>query len=147
LMLCGWAQALGARVIGTASSEDKARIAREHGCETPIVTRDYRFSETVLALTEGRGVDLVIDGLGREAANENLASLALCGHWVSVGQASGALEPLDPAVLEAKSLSLSRPVLFHYPAGRAGLVEMATNTFEAWRKGWIRTDRINRYPL
>lgn len=147
LMVCAWARALGATVIGTVSSEDKARIARAHGCESPIVTSDYRFAETVRSLTAGRGVDLVIDGLGREAAGENLAALANCGHWISVGQASGPLDPIDPQALEAKSLSFSRPVLFHYTHERRRLLEIAANTFEAWRRGTLRIDGPTRYPL
>lgn len=146
-MLCGWAKAIGATVIGTVSSESKARIARSHGCESTIVTGDYRFADTVRELTGGRGADLVLDGLGHEAAAENLEALALCGHWISYGQASGALAPIDPAALEAKSLTLSRPVLFHYTAERPRLLEIAANTFDAWRRGWLRTDLINRYPL
>lgn len=147
LMLCGWARALGARVIGTVSSEEKARLARAHGCEATIVTRDNRFAATVLELTSGRGADLVLDGLGRDAAAENLAALATCGHWISYGQATGPLDPVDPQALESKSLSFSRPVLFHYTAERSRLQEIAANTFEAWRRGILRVDRINRYPL
>lgn len=146
-LVCAWARALGATVIGTVSSEEKARIARAHGCESTIVTRDYRFADTVAALTDGRGVDLVIDGLGREAAAQNLESLATCGHWISVGQASGPLDPIDPQTLEAKSLSFSRPVLFHYTQQRRQLLEMAANTFEAWRRGTLRIDGPTRYPL
>ena len=92
LLLCQWARALGARVIGTVSSEAKAELARANGCEHPIVTRTYAFAGEVKQLTGGRGADVIYDGLGREAAAENLAALALRGHWVSYGQASGALD-------------------------------------------------------
>jgi NADPH:quinone reductase len=147
LFLCGWAKALGARVIGTVSSEDKARLARAHGCELPLVTRDYRFADAVKAATGGRGADVIYDGLGRAAMDENLAALALCGHWVSYGQASGALPPIGPEVLAAKSVTMSRPVLFHHTAERAVLNQIAGQTFEALRAGTIRVEARHRYPL
>jgi NADPH:quinone reductase-like Zn-dependent oxidoreductase len=145
LFLCQWASALGARVIGTVSSEEKARLARANGCEFPIVTRDYRFALEVKNLTNGRGADVIYDGLGREAAAENLEALALRGHWVSFGQASGPLEALPD--LSSKSGTLSRPVLFHFTAQRAVLQEIAGNVFKALRERTIRVELHRRYPL
>jgi NADPH:quinone reductase-like Zn-dependent oxidoreductase len=147
LLLCQWARALGARVLGTVSSEDKARVARAHGCELPLIAGDYRFASAVKAATGGRGVDVIYDGLGREAVAENLEALALCGHWVSYGQASGPLSPIAPETLAQKSLTLSRPVLFHYTAERPALDELARQTFEALRGGVIRLEARHRYPL
>ncbi len=146
-LLCQWASALGARVIGTVSSDDKARVARAHGCETAIVTRDYRFAEAVKQATGGRGADVVYDGLGRRATEENLDALAMCGHWVSYGQSSGPLDRLDAERLSEKSVTLSRPVLFHYTAARERLTEMAARVFEAARRGIIRPEVRHRYPL
>ena len=120
-----WARALGATVIGTVSSEDKAQEARQHGCHDVVVTSDYNFSSGVLSATGGRGVDLIIDGLGAAGVQGNLASLARFGHWVSVGQASGALPPISPDALIEKSATFSRPVLFHYTADPQRLAEMA----------------------
>ena len=114
--MCQWARALGAQVIGTVSTEAKARTAREYGCEHVIVTDSYRFSDAVLQATAQRGVDLICDGLGDAARAENLRALALRGHWVSYGQASGALQPLSPDEFNAKSATFSRPVVFHYTA-------------------------------
>ena len=147
LLLCQWAKALGAKVIGTVSSEEKARLARANGCESPIVTRDYRFAAAVLDSSGGRGADVIYDGLGRAASAENLAALATCGHWVSYGQASGPLEALDPGALSAKSITVSRPVLFHYTAQRAALQDIAQRTFEAVRNGTIRAGARHRYRL
>jgi NADPH:quinone reductase-like Zn-dependent oxidoreductase len=147
LLLCQWARALGARVIGTVSSEDKARIARANGCELPLVARDYRFAPAVKAATRGRGADVIYDGLGRAAMEENLDALALCGHWVSYGQASGPLSPITPETLAQKSVTLSRPVLFHYTAEPAALNEIAQQAFEALRRGVIRVEGRHRYPL
>ncbi len=146
--LCPWAKSLGARVIGTVSSEDKARVARASGCDVVIVVaRDHRFADAVKDATGGRGADVIYDGLGQEAVEENLDTLALCGHWISFGQATGPLAPIDPARLSEKSATLSRPVLFHYTASREALGEIAERTFEALRRGVIRAEVRHRYPL
>lgn len=145
LLLCQWAKALGAKVIGTVSSDDKARLARANGCEFPIVTRDYRFAREVKSLTGGRGAEVIYDGLGREAAAENLEALAYTGHWACYGQASGPHEALPD--LSSKSGTLSRPVLFHYTAERATLNDIAGNVFKALRGKTIRVELNHRYPL
>ena len=80
-------------VIGTVSSEAKARVAREHGCAHPIVTRDHRFADAVQA--QFGGADVIVDGIGDAARDENFAALARRGHWISLGQASGALQPIS----------------------------------------------------
>jgi len=137
LLLCQWAKALGARVIGTVSSEAKAELARSNGCDQVVVTRDYRFASQLK-----NRADVIYDGLGKEAAKENYEALAMRGHWVSYGHASGALEPMS---LGAKSGTFSQPVLFHYTAEH--LREMAGNVFSALRDGIIRVDVRHRYPL
>ena len=126
-------------VIGTVSSEAKARVAREHGCEHVIVTRDYRFAEAVQRACGG--ADVVIDGLGDAARDENLAALARRGHWISLGQASGPLQPLAPDALVAKSLSFSRPVVFDYVATQAQLAERAQRVWNALADGTLRRRR------
>ena len=142
LLLCQWARALGARVVGTVSTEAKAELARANGCEHPIVTRTYAFAERTKHVTGGRGADVIFDGLGQVAAEENLAALAVRGHWVSYGQATGPLEPMN---LSGKSGTLSQPVLFHYTADH--LQEMAGRVFTALRDGILRPDIRHRYPL
>jgi NADPH:quinone reductase-like Zn-dependent oxidoreductase len=147
LLLCQWAKHLGATVIGTVSSEAKARLARENGCDTVVVTRDYRFAEAVKAATGGRGADVIFDGLGRAAATENYEAIAPTGHWISYGQATGALPPLDAGLQAAKSLRLSRPALFHYTADPTRLREMAANVFAMIGRGVLRVTVQHRYPL
>jgi NADPH:quinone reductase-like Zn-dependent oxidoreductase len=147
LMLCQWAHAIGAQVLGTVSSEDKARVARANGCDVPIVTRNYRFADTVLAATGGRGAAIIYDGLGREAFEENLRAIAPIGHWVSYGQASGPHDAIQTERLSSKSLTLTRPVLFHYTAQRATLEQIAQRTFAAVRDGLLKLDVRHRYPL
>src|SRR5262245_32014596 len=146
-LLCQWARALGARVIGTVSTHDKARLARAHGCDLVVVSRDHRFSKAVKRGTDGRGADVIYDGLGRDAVEENLEALAAAGHWVSYGQASGPLASVGPGRLGEKSATFSRPVLFHYTSRRERLVEMAERVFDALRRGIIRAEVRHRYPL
>ena len=145
LLVCSWARRLGATVLGTVSSEEKARVAREHGCEHAIVTRDYRFADAVQRACGG--ADVVIDGLGDAARDENLAALARRGHWISLGQASGPLAPLAADALVAKSLSFSRPVVFDYVATNAQLAERAQRVWGALADGTIKAPPIERYSL
>ncbi len=145
--LCQWGKHLGARVIGTVGSDEKARMARDNGCDVPIVSADYRFADAVKAATDGRGVDVVFDGLGRLAERENYESLASTGHWISYGHTTGELPPLDPALQSAKSLRLSRPVLFHYTDDPVRLRAMATNVFAMLQRGVLKVNVRHRFPL
>ncbi len=145
LLVCAWARRLGATVLGTVSSDEKARVARAHGCEQVIVTRDYRFADAVQHACGG--ADVLIDGLGDAARDENLAALARRGHWISLGQASGPLTPLPPDALVAKSLTFSRPVVFDYVATNAQLVERAQRVWNALADGTILPPTIERYSL
>ena len=142
LLLCQWAHALGARVIGTVSSEAKAELARASGCEHAIVTRSYAFAGKTRQVTGGRGADVIYDGLGSQAATENLAALARRGHWVSYGHATG---PLETVSLGEKSGTFSQPVLFDYT--EEFLQPMAGRVFAALRDGILRPDVRHRYPL
>jgi NADPH:quinone reductase-like Zn-dependent oxidoreductase/uncharacterized protein YndB with AHSA1/START domain len=144
LLVCSWASSLGATVIGTVSSDEKARLARAHGCEHVIVTRDYRFAQAVQSLG---GADVIIDGLGDAAREENFAALARRGHWISLGQATGALAPLAPDLLVSKSASFSRPVVFDYTTPRTELLRRADRVWAALADGTLRRPVIERYSL
>ncbi len=146
-ILSAWARALRATVIGTVSTEEKARIAREHGCHHVVVTRDYNFAEAVMRATGGHGADLIVDGLGEKAVRENLAALALFGHWVSVGQASDPLPALAPDALIHKSATFSQPVVFHYTSDSARLQEMAARLWAVLRSGAVRAEIGERLTL
>lgn len=145
LLVCAWAKAIGARVVGTVSSEAKAHVARGHGCEHVIVTREYRFADAVQR--EFGGADVIVDGLGAAAQDENLAALAPCGHWISVGQASGPLRPIDPDALLMKSATFSRPVVFAYVATPQALRERAQRVFDALAAGVLPAPRLERFTL
>jgi NADPH:quinone reductase-like Zn-dependent oxidoreductase len=145
LLLCAWARHMGARVVGTVSSEAKAQVARAHGCEHVIVSPDYRFADAVQR--HCGGADLVVDGLGQAAREQNMAALASCGHWISLGQATGMLEPLAADWLEAKSITFSRPVAFHYVATHAKLAERAARVWAALAEGIFAAPMVERFTL
>ena len=145
LLVSAWARRLGATVIGTVSSEDKARVAREYGCAHPIVTREHRFAETVQA--QFGGADVVIDGIGDAAREENFAALARRGHWISLGQATGALQPISADRLVQKSITFSRPVVFDYVATNADLAERAARVWNALADGTLKVPPIERHAL
>ena len=143
-VLCSWASRLGAHVIATVSTQAKAGIARAHGAAQVIVTPDYRFAD---ALRSMGGADVIVDGLGREAQQQNMAALAPCGQWISLGQASGALAPLDLDALTAKSATFSRPVVFAYTAEPQTLARRAARLWAALAEGSIQAPTIERYTL
>ena len=144
LLLCAWARSLGATVIGTASSEAKARIARDHGCQHLIVGANAPFADTVQRLG---GAQLIIDGIGAAAAEQNLQALARGGHWVSIGQASGSLPALSPDALLHKSATFSRPVVFDFVASRAELASRAQALWDALADGRVKCPPIEAFTL
>jgi NADPH2:quinone reductase len=146
-MLCQWASHLGATVIGTVGSNEKAEIARRSGCKHVILYRKENFVERIAAITNKRGVDVAYDSVGKDTFAGSLESLALCGHLVNFGQASGPVEPVAPALLGLKSLSLTRPVVFHHVAQRAALEVAAAALFDALSKRWISAEKSVELPL
>jgi NADPH2:quinone reductase len=146
-MLCQWASHLGATVIGTVGSNEKAEIARRSGCKHVILYRKENFVERIAAITNKRGVDVAYDSVGKDTFAGSLESLALCGHLVNFGQASGPVEPVAPALLGLKSLSLTRPVVFHHVAQRAALEAAAAALFDALNKRWISAEKSVELPL
>jgi len=147
-ILCQWADALGATVIGTVGDEEKAQVAAEHGCHHPIVYTRDDFREKVEAITGGRGVDVVYDSVGAATFEGSLDCLRPLGLMVSYGNASGAPPAIEPGLLAQKgSLFLTRPVLFHYVADRHELLAGASAYFDALTQGVIEPRVGRRYPL
>ena len=145
LLLCAWARKLGARVVGTVSTQEKARIAREHGCEHVIVTSDPRFADQVQR--HFGGADVIVDGLGEAAREENFNALAACGHWISLGHAAGPLQPISPGWLQQKSATFSSPVVFAYTATHSALAERAQRVWDALNDGTLKRPMIERCSL
>ena len=146
-LLCRRARQLGATVIGTVGSEAKAEIARAAGCAHMILYRQEDFVARVKEITGGRGVDVAYDSVGRDTFDGSLESLALRGHLVNFGQASGSVPPFEVSRLAARSTSVSRPILFHYVAERAALEELAAPVFEAVLSGLFPVEPGRSFPL
>jgi NADPH2:quinone reductase len=142
------AKMLGARVIGTVSTDEKARIAREHGADEVIIYTRQDFEAEVKRLTNGRGADVVYDSVGKSTFEKSLNSLRPRGMMALFGQSSGPVPPLDPGILNIKgSLFLTRPSLAHYAATREELLWRASDVLNwiAAGKLKLRIDRV--YPL
>ncbi len=146
-LLCQWAKHLGARVIGTVGSREKAAAARAAGCDDVILYRDEDFVERTRMLTEGRGVDVVYDAVGRDTFYGSLDCLAPRGRLVNYGQASGPVEPLAMQALSRGSFSVVRPMLFHYAATRDELDAMADDLFSLIENGVLDAPAPAELPL
>lgn len=146
-LLCSWAKHLGAFVIATAGSPEKAAIAKARGADHVILYREESFPESVKALTGGSGVDVVYDSVGKDTFAGSLESLDFLGHLVNFGQSSGPVAPFSPSQLAGKSLTVTRPMLFHYIRDRAALNAVAEETFKAVKSGIIRADISAAFPL
>ena len=148
LILCQWAAALGAIVIGTVSTDDKAELARAHGCQHPIVYTRQDFVAEVERITSGAKLPVVYDSVGRDTFLRSLDCLRPRGLMVSFGQSSGPVEPFSPNLLAQKgSLFLTRPTLFSYIAGRAELEASAAELFEVVGSGRVRVEVKQRFTL
>lgn len=138
LLLCQVAKMRGARVIGTTSTREKAALARAAGADEVILYTEQDFEVEVKRLTDGKGVQVVYDSVGRTTFDKGLNVLAPRGMMVLFGQSSGAVAPLDPQVLNQKgSLVLTRPTLGHFIATRAELLARAGDVL-----GWIRAGKL-----
>ena len=146
LILCQWAHALGATVIGTVSTPAKAELARAHGCHHPLVLGETDFVARTLELT-GEGVPVAYDSVGRDTFHRSLACLRPTGTLVLFGQSSGAVEPIDPNILVRGSFFLTRPTLATFVAKRADLEAMATDLFATVASGAVRITVNQSYPL
>lgn len=148
LLLCQMAKRLGARVIGTVSTEEKARLAREAGADEVIRYTEADFEAETRRLTGGAGCHVVYDGVGKDTFMKSLGALRLRGMLVLFGQASGAVPAFDPQILSQRgSLFLTRPSLMHYIATREELVERATDVLGAIKRGELSISIGATYPL
>jgi NADPH2:quinone reductase len=147
-ILCQWAKYLGASVIGTVGSEEKAALAKKTGCKHVIVSSQEKTSERVKAITRGKGVPVVYDGVGKDTFMDSLDCLAPLGLMVSFGNASGAVPPVNIGILAQKgSLFLTRPTLVNYTATREDLLTAARELFAVVKKGAVRIKVNQTYPL
>lgn len=147
-ILCQWAKYIGATVIGTVGSQEKAKLAGTHGCEHTVLYKEEDFLLRVKDITEGKGVDVVYDSVGQSTFMKSLDCLRPMGMMVTFGQSSGAIPPVDLGILVAKgSLFLTRPSLMTYTKERKDLLEHAMDLFEVVTKGAVQIEAGQSYPL
>lgn len=148
LILCQWAAHLGATVIGTVGSEEKAALARAHGCHHTILYREQDFVAEVKRITGGEKCAVVYDSVAAAVYPGSLDCLRPLGIWVLYGQSSGSVPPIDPAILQQKgSLFMTRPTMFHYVAKREDLLATAQDLFDVVASGAVRIEVNQRWPL
>jgi NADPH2:quinone reductase len=148
LIACQWLKHLGATVIGTVGSPEKAELARAHGCDHTILYREEDFVARVKEITGGKGVPVVYDGVGKDVFDGSLDCLQRLGMMVTYGNASGPVPAVSPLTLNAKgSLFLTRPKLMDYAATREELVSMADDLFGVVASGAVRIAINQTYPL
>jgi NADPH2:quinone reductase len=148
LIACQWARHLGATVIGTVSSAEKAALAAAHGCHHVINYTSENFVERVRAITQGEGVAVVYDSVGKATFLDSLDCLRPRGMLVSFGQSSGVVPPLEVGLLSAKgSLFLTRPTLMHYTSRREELIASAQALMEVIAAGVVKIEVNQTYPL
>jgi NADPH:quinone reductase len=148
LIACQWLKALGATVIGTVGSEEKAKLVKAHGCDHTILYSQEDVAKRVRELTGGKGVPVVYDSVGKSTVQGSLDSLRPLGLWVSFGNSSGPVPPFEIGVLAQKgSLYLTRPTLFTYTATRADLEATAKELFDIVLSGKVKIETSRTYAL
>ncbi len=148
LILCQWAKVLGATVIGTVGSDEKAALAKAHGCDHAIVYTRENFAQRVKEMTVGAGLPVVYDSIGKDTFVGSLDCLRPLGLMVSFGSASGPVPPVDLSMLVSRgSLFLTRPTLVTYTAKREDLVAAAKDLFDVVLSGKVKIEVRQRYAL
>ena len=148
LILCQWANYLGANIIGTVGSADKAKLAKENGCHHTILYRDEDFVKRVGEITNGGKCHVVYDGVGKATFPASLDCIKPMGMFVSFGNASGAIDAFNILLLQTKgSLFATRPTLVHYGAKREDMVSMAKNLMDVVAKGAVKIPIKQTYAL
>ena len=146
-LLCQWASSLGVKVIGSVSNLKKVAETKANGCHETLVSNQHDFSKKINQFTEGKGVDVVFDSVGADTFNSSLESLTPCGFLVNFGQSSGAVDPLLMTTLAQKSLSVARPILFHYFKSYKIYEQMAASVFDAFETGVLNVSNFSPFNL
>lgn len=148
LIFCQWAKAIGATVIGTVGSKEKAELARENGCDYTILYKEQNFVDEVKTITDGKGVSVVYDGVGKDTFMGSLDCLQQRGLMVSFGNASGPPPALEVGDLGPKgSLFVTRPTLFHYTGTRPELEQGCKDLFDVVGSGAVKIEVGQEYGL
>jgi NADPH2:quinone reductase len=147
-LLVRFAKHIGARVIATVSTKEKAQIAKDCGADHVIIYGGNDFSTDVKQLTDGKGVDVVYDGVGKDTIQRSIACLRTRGMMVLFGAASGPVQTIEVAPIQRQNLFFTRPSLMAYTATRDELLTRANEVFQGIQEGWlpIRIDRSFALP-
>ena len=147
-IFCQWAKSIGIKVIGTVGNNEKKELAKKYGCDEVINYSEEDFAKKVLELTDGLGVPVVYDGVGKSTFEKSCECLQVRGTMVSFGNASGALDPINvPKSLQTKGLYFVRPSMQQYLRTREELEEAAKNLFEQISSGKIKIEIFKKYKL
>ena len=147
-IFCQWAKSIGIKVIGTVGNNEKKELAKKYGCDEVINYSEEDFAKKVLELTDGLGVPVVYDGVGKSTFEKSCECLQVRGTMVSFGNASGALDPINvPKSLQTKGLYFVRPSMQQYLRTREELEEAAANLFEQISAGKIKIEIFKKYKL
>ncbi len=147
MIACQWLKALGATVIGTVGSDEKARVATAHGCDHTIVYTRENFSERVMEITDGRGVPVVFDSVGKDTFNGSLDCLQPRGLLAVFGNGSGPVTGVDLNILAKGSYYVTRPTLMTYNALRSDLEANSKELFGVVKSGKVKIEINQRYDL
>ncbi len=146
-LLCQWANSIGACVVGGVSSEEKVSLAKSYGCHYSLVYTQHDFMDQVANITNEHGFDIVFDSVGADTFNVSLDVLARCGHLVNFGQSSGLVDPLAMQALAKKSLTLTRPILFHYIDNEKKFETLARGAFKFLKEPSLTIPTLEAYSL
>ena len=146
-MLCQALSNLGATVIGTVGSAEKAEIAKANGCSYTILYREVDFTKAVEEITNGKGVQVVYDSVGADTFDGSIEALDFCGHLVNFGQSSGPSDPVAMTTLATKSLTVSRPILFHYLRNQQQYRAIASQALDKFASGQLIAPAPTPVPL
>jgi len=147
-IFCQWAKSLGCKVIGTVGSDEKVDLAKKNGCDEVINYSKEDFSKKVMELTEGKGVPVVYDGVGKSTFEKSIKCLKQKGMMISFGNSSGPLDPIDvPKTLQPKGLFFVRPAMGQYLQTRKELDEASITLFKKISSGKIKVEIFKKYKL
>ena len=141
------AKSKGAVVIGTVGSNEKISMAKSYGCDHTLTYHQKDFTEKIMELTNGKGVDKIFDSVGKDTFENSLRSIKVCGHLINFGQSSGPIDPISMSTLANKSLTISRPILFDYISDSALYKRMANSVFQAFKDNKITLPEFQPFKL
>ena len=141
------AKSKGAFVIGTVGSNEKISMAKSYGCDHTLTYHQKDFTEKIMELTNGKGVDKIFDSVGKDTFEKSLRSIKVCGHLINFGQSSGPIDPISMSILASKSLTISRPILFDYISDSALYKRMANSVFQTFKDNKITLPEFQPFKL